>query len=75
MSQQRQSPILGVQVIGVVLVLAGVAPTNVHLSDGQIDHERVDGLLPIKRIAPNHRVVADAVWQVDVVLLYGLHRF
>jgi hypothetical protein len=53
-------------------VLTGISPTDVHLACSQIDHQGTDGLLSIQGIRPVDRVVADGVWQIDVILLNGL---
>ena len=64
--------LLTIQMIGVIRILAGIAPANVHFARRQIDDHGVDGFFAVERIGPLDVVVADRVRQVDVVLLNGL---
>lgn len=58
--------------ICVVHVLARVAPGDVHLTRGQVNDQRADGLLAVERIGPLNVMVADRVRHVDMVFLNGL---
>ena len=61
--------------IGVVQILAWIAPGNVHLTCGQINDHRGDGALAIQWIDACNIVVADRVRQVDMILLDRLQCF
>lgn len=39
-----------IQMIRVIRIRTGIAPCDVHLAHGQVDHQRVDGLLAVERI-------------------------
>jgi len=54
-----------------ICILAGIAPSNVHLTHIQVNHHGIDGLLAVKRIAFNV-VIANRVRNVDMILLDGL---
>ena len=60
-SDLRQTTLSGVQMISVIWVLAGIAPGNVHLTGGQVNHHGIDGFLAIERVIDIHGVVADRV--------------
>lgn len=40
-----------VQVEGMISILAGIAPGDMHLARGQVDHHRVDGFLAVQFLA------------------------
>ena len=61
-----------IQVIGVVCVLAGVAPGNMHLAHVQVNYQRVDGFFAVKRVQPCNVVVANGVGNINMILLNGL---
>lgn len=58
--------------IGMVCILTGVAPCDVHFAHGQVDHHGVDGFLAVERVQPFDVVIADRVRHVDVIFLNGL---
>ena len=55
--------------ISMIRVLAGISPGNMHLAQVQIDHQRGNCVLPVKRIDALDVVIADRVRQVDMVFL------
>lgn len=55
--------------IGMIRILAGVAPGNVHFAGSQIDDHRGDGALAVEGIDTCNIMIADRVRQVDVILL------
>ena len=61
--------------IGMIRILARVAPGDVHLTRGQIDHHGRDRALAIKGVDACNIVVADRIRQVDMILLDRLQRF
>ena len=58
--------------IGMVRILAGIPPGNMHFAGGQIDHHGCDGTLAIHGVNACDVVIADRVWQVDVIFLNAL---
>ena len=58
--------------ICMIRILTRIPPGNVHLAGSQIDHHGSDGALAIHGINACNVVIADRVWQVDVILLNGL---
>ena len=58
--------------IRVIRIFAWIAPCDMHLTHGQINHQCVDGFLAVKGIEPFDVVIADRVRDVDMVLLNGL---
>ena len=58
--------------IGVIRVLARVAPADVHLTRRQVNHQGVDGFLTVERVRPLDGVIADRIREVDMILLNGL---
>ena len=63
---------LRIQMIGVVRVLARIAPADVHLTCGQVNHQGVDGFLTVERIRPFDGMIADRIREVDMILLNDL---
>ena len=63
---------LGVKMIRMIGILAGVAPGDMHLPRGQIDDQGRDGALTIQWIDTYNIVIADRVRQIDMILLDGL---
>lgn len=61
--------------IRMICILAGIAPGDVHLAGGQVNDEGADGAFAVKRVNTFDIVVADRVWQVDVVFLNALQGF
>ena len=59
--------------IGMIRILAGVTPGNVHLAGSQIYDHRGDGTLAVEGIDAGDVVIADRVRQVDMILLDCLH--
>ena len=64
--------LLTIQMISVIGVLAGIAPANAHFARRQINDHGVDGFFAVERVGPLDVVIADRVWQVDMILLDGL---
>ena len=58
--------------VGMVCILTGIAPCDVHLAHGQVDHHGVDGFLAVEWVKPFDVVIADRVRHVDMIFLNGL---
>jgi len=58
--------------IGVRGILTRVAPGDVHLTSGQINHHGINGFPSVQRIAGIHRVITDRVGVIDMVSQNGL---
>ena len=54
--------------VGMIRILARVAPGNVHLAGGQIDDHCGNGALTVQGIDAGDVVIADRVRQVDMIL-------
>ena len=63
---------LGIKMIRMIGILAGIAPGDMHLPGGQIDDQGRDGALTIQWIDAYNIVIADRVRQIDVILLNRL---
>ena len=61
--------------VGVVRILAGIAPGDVHFAGCQVDHYGIDGFLAVERVIDILGVIADRVRVVDMVTLDGLQCF
>ena len=61
-----------IQMIRVICILAWIAPGDVHFARGQVNYQRAYGLLAVKRIETFDIVVADRIWDVDMIFLNGL---
>ena len=58
--------------ICVICILAGIAPGDVHFAGSQVDYQRVDGFLAVKRVKAFDIVIADRVRNINMILLNGL---
>ena len=61
--------------IGMVRILAGVSPGNMHFTCAEIDHHGRDSTLTIERVDPGDIVITDRIRQVDMILLDRLQGF
>ena len=61
--------------VGMIRILTGIPPGNMHFAGGQVDHHGGDGALTIHWINASNVVIADRVWQVYMILLNGLQCF
>ena len=58
--------------ISVICVLARVAPADVHLTRGQVNHHGIDGFLAVEWVRPFDGMIADRIREVNVILLNDL---
>jgi hypothetical protein len=58
--------------IGVIPILAGIAPGNVHFTCSQVDHQGVDRLLAVQWIGALNIMIANGIGDIDMILLDGL---
>ena len=55
--------------VGMIRVLAGIPPGNMHFTRGEIDHHGRDGVFPVKGINACDIMITDRVRQVNMILL------
>ena len=60
--------------VGMVSILAGIAPGDVHLARRQVDHQRIDSFFPVERIVDAQVMFADGIRVIDMVTLDSLQR-
>ena len=58
--------------IGMICILAGIAPADVHLACRQINDHGVDGFLAIEWVGTIDVVIANRVWQINMIFLDSL---
>ena len=61
--------------IGMIRILAGISPGNMHFTRGEINHHGRNGVLPVKGINARDIMITDRVGQVDMILLDRLQGF
>ena len=55
-----------------VRIFARIAPGDVHLARGQVNHHRSDRFLPIQRVILVNGMVADRIREIDMILQNSL---
>ena len=66
--------ILSIQLVGMIIVLAGTTPRNGYLPRGEIHDHAGDGLLPVHGVNFMVGMIADRIRHIDMIPQDGLQR-
>ena len=66
---------LRVQVVGMIRILAGIAPGDVHLTRGNVNDHGGNRVFAVQGVYAFDVMVANRIRQVDMILLDGLQGF
>ena len=74
LGDEKMASSLIFQMVGMIRILAGIAPGDVHFARGQVEHHGIDRFLAVESIVLINGVIANGIREIYMVFLNALQR-